>query len=271
MVKSKPSNCLCSLYNVVKAANFFKIRRDNMAHLYIAICDDEKMYSDKTFEYINEHFGNKNIMFSIDIFTNATQIIESRRVYDFVFLDIQMGETSGIYAAKKLNERKNAPLIFFVTHFNYYLDKAMDQNPFRYLTKPLDKARLFDSLDVALKKWRQSKKKLIITESRLKEHFSIDISNILFIENKNRKTRIVTKSKDFFAVEGYKDLRLKLLLNEDFCETHQSFIVNLNYVTFYNKESIHLEYGFTRHEAFISRRKFNDFYTQFFKFAGDIK
>ena len=242
-----------------------------MSHLYIAICDDEKIHLDRIYNYLIEYFSNKNTIYTIDIFKSTDQVIESNKNYDFAFLDIEAGRESGLCAARRLVEKKSNAFIFFITHYQFHLDEAMNINPFRYFTKPFNKSRFFSSLDIALKKWEQSKEKIIITESKSKEKFSIEADNIMFIENRDRKTKIITKKRVFFATEGYKVLRQNLLSYNDFCESHQSFIVNLNYLTKYNKEIIRLEYGSSHYEVLVSRRKYKEFDKKFMKFAGDLK
>ena len=236
----------------------------------IAICDDEQICINTTYNFLLEYLRGRDIEFFVQIFTRTEEIVESNSCYDLVFMDIQAGKLSGITAAKKLLERNPATLIFFITHYQLYLDKAMDISPFRYLTKPLKKARFFESLYVAIKKWKQMQMNVILTECKTKIKFSVNIYDILFIENSNRKTRVVTKTKDLYVLEVYREIKSVLLQNDDFCDSHQSFTVNLNHVTFYDKENVHIEYGTDKHIIHMSRRKYGNFNKKIFKFADDI-
>ena len=238
--------------------------------MYIAICDDERSCSDTTYNFLVEYLGDKDIDFCIEIFTNAEEVINTGKAYDFVFMDIQMRGMNGLTAAKKLLERKPDTLVFFITHYQIYLDKAMDISPFRYLSKPLKKARFFESLYVGLNKWKQRQKNITVTEDRLRTKFLINVYDVLYIENLGRKVRIVTKNKDFSIIEPYKDIRAELIESDDFCDSHQSFTVNLNYVTFYDKSDVHIEYGRDKHIIHMSRRKYAEFHKHFFRLARDI-
>ena len=239
--------------------------------MYIAVCDDEKIYSENIRDLIIEYFNDKKIPFCMDVFTNPEKIINSKNNYDLVFLDIEMGKISGLQVAKKLRERKSDLLIFFISHFQFYLDHAMNMSPFRYLTKPVESARLFAGLSVAVRKWKQAQKRISLTEYKSKIHLSINIYDILLIENANRKTKVITKNNCLYVYEKYKELRSELISYEDFCESHQSFTINLNHVAFHDRENIHLEYGHNTYAAHISRRKLSDFHFKFLKFAGDMK
>jgi len=153
-----------------------------MAHLYIAICDDERTHLDETHSCLIEYFKDKNITYTIDAFEDTDLIINSAQNYDLAFSDIEAGNKNGLYAARKLVERRQSVLIFFITHYQFHLDEAMNVNSFRYFTKPFSKSRFFSGLDIALKKWKLSKEKIIVTENKI---LNILLSQKLKICNEN--------------------------------------------------------------------------------------
>ena len=61
--------------------------------------------------------------------------------HDIYFLDIEMGDISGIELAKKIrSEQENSgkrSIIIFVTAFREYMEDAFDVNAFHYLVKPI--------------------------------------------------------------------------------------------------------------------------------------
>ncbi len=61
-----------------------------------------------------------------------------------------------------LRERYPNILIFIVTSFMEYLDDAMRFHVFRYLSKPIDRQRLFRNLDDALAQYHASSKRLLL-------------------------------------------------------------------------------------------------------------
>ena len=236
----------------------------------VAICDDERRCLELTHALIFRYLNSRNIEACIDTFTNASEILKTKSDFDFVFMDIEMEAVNGLTAAKKLRERNPRIMIFFITHYDFYLDDAMNIAPFRYLPKPIDSFRLYKGLDIAVKKWYQSQRYIKVTESATKTKLTINMYDILFIENSKRKTKITTKNGEFCTDESYRNVKSELLSNEDFSETHQSFVVNFNYVKFHSREKIILEYAGKIHTAYVSRRKFSDFSKKFLKFAEDI-
>jgi DNA-binding LytR/AlgR family response regulator len=61
---------------------------------------------------------------------------------DVVFLDVRMPQRDGLSTAHALCERRNSPLIVFVTAFGEYAVEAFAEAAIDYLLKPIDPARL---------------------------------------------------------------------------------------------------------------------------------
>ena len=114
----------------------------------IFLCDDDCLITKQLSEYLTEYFSNIK-MNTIKIFTfnTAFPLLSSSVIPDIVFLDIEMPEINGIEIAKKLYSMYHDCIIMIVTSYSEYLDAAMDIHVFRYLDKPINKKRLFSSLD----------------------------------------------------------------------------------------------------------------------------
>jgi two-component system LytT family response regulator len=77
----------------------------------------------------------------------AVTMIE-REKPDLVFLDWQMPELDGMGVVRQL-KKQSMPLIAFVTAYDEYAVRAFEVNAVDYLLKPVDKARLRDTLNRA--------------------------------------------------------------------------------------------------------------------------
>jgi two-component system LytT family response regulator len=77
----------------------------------------------------------------------AVAIIESEKP-DLVLLDLQMPELDGIGVVRALNKLR-MPLIAFVTAYDEYAVRAFEVNAVDYLLKPVEKARLRQTLNRA--------------------------------------------------------------------------------------------------------------------------
>jgi DNA-binding LytR/AlgR family response regulator len=65
---------------------------------------------------------------------------------DVVFLDVNMPRLDGMAAAKQMREQGFAGEIVFVTAYDQYAVRAFEQRAVDYLVKPLDEARLRDTV-----------------------------------------------------------------------------------------------------------------------------
>ena len=101
---------------------------------------------------------------------------------------------NGIYVGNTLRERYPNILIFIVTSFMEYLDDAMRFHVFRYLSKPIDRQRLFRNLDDALAQYHASSKKIAFeTKDRFHTLDSANKQCYNIGKNKGREPKEVRK------------------------------------------------------------------------------
>lgn len=203
----------------------------------ILICDDEEKYLNKLKECVEEYMKERLIKCSIYSTTNPKDIIENKLTFDLAFLDIQMPEIDGIELAKELKTRNSKIVLFFVTAFEEYQDEAMDLHIFRFFKKPFDVSRLHSSLDKAMDYINESYIDIFLHNKG--EYKKILINDIICIKRENRKIIIVTKNEEFTT---HKSLNTWCdeLPNTYFYLVHNSFLVNLHYVTKYNYNELYL-------------------------------
>ncbi len=159
-------------------------------NLRIAICDDEAKALTKESRLIQELLDEKNVSYKIDTYKSAEELLSSQALYDILFLDVEMGDLNGIDVAEKLLESKDDTFIFFITNYSIYSDRASDIRAHRYLSKPVDRDRLSNGIDSALKKLSDVTKVITATGKETKKRYKIPIASIIFIENTGRHTKI---------------------------------------------------------------------------------
>lgn len=226
----------------------------------ILICDDEVRYINDLEGYIEEYMTNHLISFQIDTTISPNEILNNDYVYDLVFLDIKMPVYDGIDLAYELKQRNSKVVIFFVTSFNEYQDMAMDLQVFRFFEKPFDVNRLYSSLDKAMEYIDGAYVDVFVYSN--KEHKRILVDDIIYIENKNRKTYLYTKDGQIIINETIDEWTDKLPTTF-FYRVHKSFLVNLHYVTKYSYEELYLNETI---RIPVASRKQSDFHKAWFRY-----
>ena len=240
--------------------------------MYIAICDDNAADLAAAYEAVRSVLDEKCVQYTLDRFTTPDDLLSAENTYDMVFLDVEMDGMTGIELARKLREIKQDCLVFFITNYSTYLDNAFDVNAIRYLTKPIDRVRLSAGIDSALERIESIRRKITLTDFKTKTKTEINISDIIYIETKNRRTKVITLNYEFETIEIFSEIK-SIIEGEVnyFAAPQQSYYVNLKYVTDYDKLSVTMTYGGKTYTAMMSRRCYKDFAAKMFEMAKDLR
>lgn len=185
---------------------------------------------------------------------------------DIVFLDVEMPGLSGIFVGNELKKQNDRVIIFIVTSYAEYLDDAMRFHVFRYLTKPLDKQRIFRNLKDALELYNSEYIKIpIVTRDGVS---TVLISEIIFIEVELHTVTVHTVKKDYISIYNM-HYWLELLDFPCFFSPHKSFIVNLEHVCDFNHTLISLYNN--RYTAYLTRRKYVEFKDSYLLYLESIR
>lgn len=233
----------------------------------IAICDDDNMVMKQLEKYLAEYFKQNGLKQPLFLsYSTGEELLENASDADIIFLDIELPYQNGITIGQKLKEQNPKLIIFIITSYEEYLDDAMRFQVFRYLSKPIDKNRLFRNLEDAVRRYVLTEAKIGI-ETKDGVH-TIHTSDIIFIEAKEKAVTIYTEQENFISIRPMNYLEEKLSLPR-FFRTHRSFIVNLDYVSFFDHSLIHLCGG--TYKAYLTRRKYAEFKAAYMLYLESIR
>lgn len=159
-----------------------------MNKIRLIIADDERP-AREFLKVILREMEDVEIVGEAENGTEAVEIIKEKKP-DLALLDLQMPELSGLEAVKML--RKNQmPLVAFVTAYDEYAVQAFEVNAVDYLLKPIEKARLRETLNRAHERleqtdWQESESANIKNAAEIYEEVS----------HKNYLERIPVKKRD---------------------------------------------------------------------------
>ena len=121
--------------------------------LRVIIADDERP-ARSFLAALLRGFEDVQLIGEAETGTEAVELIEQQRP-DLALLDLQMPELDGLGVVRML--RKNRmPLVAFVTAYDEYAVKAFEVNAVDYLLKPVEAARLRETLNRAQERLEQA-------------------------------------------------------------------------------------------------------------------
>ena len=217
--------------------------------LSIAICDDEGWSAEQITNFVREYLHHHpELSGQIHTFQRGQELLcqaEEAGGFDLYLLDIIMPGLDGIQTGQQLRQLGDGGEIVYLTTSPDYAVDSYSVRAFFYLLKPLEKGRLFEVLDAAVKKLndRRSKAVLIATKDGPRR---LLLDQILYVERVGRSLR-------YFCSGGTVDsmsLRVPfhaavepLLADPRFCQCGSSFAFNLQHVTGVSGQEVLLDSG----------------------------
>ncbi len=197
--------------------------------MHIAICDDDANTARDLQQKIL-HLPATGID-GIDIFTDPDKLVfaaETTR-YDLAFMDIELGNESGIdLSGKLLSQHPDMQIIFVSGYDDYYL-QVYDVEHVFFLRKPVDAARLQTALETARSRLATTRSEFISISSK-QGVTRIPQSGIMYLEKSRRLILFHTSDGETYRTYGkFSDFSDKL--NSFFFQCHTSFVVNFRYVS----------------------------------------
>ncbi len=231
----------------------------------IAICDDVLSHRDTLRPFVVEFFRGKEISTEISDYSSGGEVLGSEENFDIVFLDIELGDMSGIEIAEKLKEKNANCIIIVVTSYTDYLDAAMDLHVIRFLKKPVEQKRVFSALEKALQEMNEN---LIMLSTKDNQIIRVKSRDIIYVEANLKAVTVCTHKKTYTVRESLKKIKT-MLTASIFAVPHNSFIVNMNYISNFKREELTVETPTGEVKIQISNRKQPEFKRRFLEFIGE--
>ena len=236
----------------------------------IAVCDDDRAIREELFRLIQKQVSEADIM----EYQSGEELINARGNFDIYFLDIEMGEVSGMDIARRIREQEDngrqRSIIIFVTGYREYMEAAFDVNAFHYLIKPIDTEKFSEVFKRAWKEaavfYEQEKKYIIVKSSGTQQ--KILLKNIYYIESGNKKVIFHTTNG---TLEVYGKMEeLEKGLGNTFYRCHRCYLVNMEKISAYSADNIQVING---DNLLLARKKYSDFikiYMRYVKNGGIV-
>lgn len=205
----------------------------------IAVVDDEEIFVNIMLHLIEKYNAkHKHMKLITDTYKSGTDFLQKSvgKSYDLYFLDIYLGDSTGIDIAKHIREDNNLCEIIFTTSSDKFYKEAYQLQAVQYLEKPVDEKMLYDCLD---RIWNTPKNTLNIQDGKKVDKIPID--DILYCMSDEHYKRIFTKNASYFVRSTMKELLAKL--PEYFYPVYSRLIINLRHTSEVNLDSIKIDNG----------------------------
>ena len=121
----------------------------------VAICDDDIQFIYKLEQSIFRFAEMKRIKVDVDGYTSGAEFIQKLQQserYDLLFLDIELGDSSGIIVGNWIRSQiqYESMQIVFVSAKEMYAMQLFDLRPMNFLVKPIQQERVDYILDVSV-------------------------------------------------------------------------------------------------------------------------
>lgn len=229
--------------------------------LKIAVCDDEEKSAENVVRHLDYYSVNNDVKFEKYIFTSPNELLKSKINFDIAILDVEMEEKNGIKLGEELRKRLPHIVLMYITAHKKYLDDALNLNAVRFFEKPIDSQRFYRGLTDALKRIDNTTVSFYLKND--KSIVRINAHDVVFVEIEKRKTKIVTVDDKIYQSEKHIGFWQDKLKGPMYVSPHKSFIINLSYVTEYEREYVILN---KKYKINIARSKQKEFYRKFMQF-----
>jgi DNA-binding LytR/AlgR family response regulator len=199
------------------------------------IIEDEPLAAERLKNYIAQ-MPELQLERWFDTGTAAAAYLEEHSV-DLIFLDLHLGETSGIHLLeqKKLNAK-----IIITTAFHQYAVKSYEWDVVDYLMKPFVFDRFEAAVNKALRK-QIGEELFIMIRSEYKQE-KIFLKDILFIEGMGDYRRLHTNRRKIMTLQTFKELE-SMLSESSIQRVHKSYMINVDNIVQRTSEYVMLTNG----------------------------
>lgn len=198
----------------------------------ILICEDDKNDLRMLQEAISRFFIQNSYLGtpSFTIFTSGEAFLAATREpaqFDIAFLDIFMDKMTGMEVAEEIRKTDNKiHIIFLTTSIDYAVD-SYDVQATGYLVKPLQEDK-FDKLLTKVFGYKPQPK-LIVKQKKDLRYLYYD--EIVYADSEGRNLHIHVNNRPSVTILKKLDILEERLDDHRFLRCHQSFLVNMDYIT----------------------------------------
>lgn len=202
-------------------------RKRPMRIAIIEDCDAEAVALEKA---VVSHLARRGRPCETERFTDGNQLFTSDTLaFDLVFLDIFLGDESGIDIAARLRDERYPGLVVFTTMSADYAVDGFRVRAFHYLVKPFSDEDLAAVLDEALTRLATDETVLLARDGSVP--VNVPLSHIRYVETDGHYLLLQTEERLLRWRQSFARLADMLASYPQFFTCYRGIMVNFDHVT----------------------------------------
>ncbi|MBR5070952.1 MAG: response regulator transcription factor [Oscillospiraceae bacterium] len=211
----------------------------------IALVDDSQEARSQLEQLISEYSSANRLDLTAESFSDPLPLISSYSPYQYaaIFLDIYMDSMSGLDAAAEIRKADRNIAIIFLTSSAEHRPDAFRFHAFDYLTKPVDRSRLFGMLDDLFHRQDETElNRFTFTENRVQ--YSLPITDIVSVQSSAHYVEITDiNGKKHRPRMNFSEASDALSEYDCFLNLMRGILVNMDHVTGFSGDTCILSTG----------------------------
>lgn len=208
----------------------------------IAVCDDDPQDREAVLTLLREYLDQHELSVGVDAYSGGEAFLaDELDSFGLVILDIFMQGLNGIETARRIRDAHPDLQIIFCSSSNAYAAESYEVCALQYLTKPVQREKLFSTLDRFFRS-RLALRTLSFRYNRLDEQVYLD--RVLWIETRDHRCVIHTLDGDFETRTTLQQLKDQLC-DGDFVKPIRYALVSLQAVATVSGDMLLLKNGET--------------------------
>lgn len=230
------------------------------------IIDDDKSCIDILETKLKDHFGNVEL----DIFQKPPHIDELQTEYDLFFMDVLLGDESGIDYANSIKDYYPHMTLVFLSHQDNLIFKTQKISPICFIRK----SNFDEDFQMFCAVYENKQKENIKITFQLNQlgdnskgnSITLFANDIVYVECYSHELIIHTYNDEHIVKMTLKEFLKNVKTLKCFTQVHRSYVINMDYIYSRSKTIIHMINDDSKNEVPISKRykrSFNDTYGEF--------
>ena len=131
----------------------------------MAICDNDEGATFQIEELIESTYEKHGVEMEIDVYYSGEKLAEAisqGKMYDIIYLDIQMGGLDGLAVGKYIRKMELDSIIVYISEYIEYIESVFEVEAFEFIRKPVSNEKFMLILKRALNRLDRKQYFLIV-------------------------------------------------------------------------------------------------------------